>query len=194
MRSHRISSTIAAATTLAVVLGGCGSDAQEPEVLPGESDSAGTSPDEAATTAEGTEGTSSADEGAGEDEPTEDVDASEGEDPVSDDGSAESGDGEDGDDSGLPTVPDEYADALVVAWGAGDQGTMTRLGTEEVVHILGDGGGPDWAQTGSEGAAGSTIVTYQNSQSGDVLTLRVDNAGASEGAEQAVVEARYETD
>ena len=81
----------------------------------------------------------------------------------------------------------------MVAWGSGDQETMARLGTDEVVHILGDGGGPNWAQTGAEGAAGSTIVTYEDSESGDVLTLRVDNAAVSEGAEQAVVEARYET-
>ena len=67
------------------------------------------------------------------------------------------------------------------------------MATPEVVHILGDGGGPHWQQTNAEGAAGSTIVTYENSQSGDVLTLRVDNATASKGADQAVVEARYET-
>lgn len=98
-----------------------------------------------------------------------------------------------GDEVDLPTEPAAYADALVVAWGAGEQAVVERMATPEVVHILGDGGGPDWQQTGAEGAAGSTIVTYENTDSGDVLSLRVDNAAASEGADQAVVEARYET-
>lgn len=98
-----------------------------------------------------------------------------------------------GDEVDLPTEPAAYADALVVAWGAGEQAVVERMATPEVVHILGDGGGPTWQQTGAEGAAGSTIVTYENTDSGDVLSLRVDNAAASEGADRAVVEARYET-
>lgn len=193
MKGRRTSSTIVAATTLAVILAGCGGDNEEPEVLLNESADEQTSPpdDAAQDTADGA---------------TEDQDAAGTTDPAGGDRPVETnepgatevetqtpGDDGGGGEAGLPTVPVEYADALVVAWGSGDQQTMAQLGTEEVVHILGDGGGPNWAQTGVEGAAGSTLVTYENSQSGDVLTLRVDNAAASEGAEQAVVEARYET-
>lgn len=93
----------------------------------------------------------------------------------------------------VPTQPVDYGNALITAWGVGDQEEMQRLGTAEVVHILGDEGGPNWMQIGAEGAAGSTILTYYNSESDDTLTLRVDNAAASQGAEHAVVEARFET-
>jgi len=93
----------------------------------------------------------------------------------------------------VPTQPVAYGNALITAWGVGDQEEMQRLGTAEVLHILGDEGGPNWMQIGADGAAGSTILTYYNSESDDTLTLRVDNAAASEGAEHAVVEARYET-
>ena len=91
-------------------------------------------------------------------------------------------------------APDRWrtgVDALVQAWGSGDRARMEALGTAEVLHILGDQGGPHWDQTSVEGATGSTIVTYTNTDSGDTLELRVENEAASQGAEQSVVEARY---
>lgn len=91
-----------------------------------------------------------------------------------------------------PTVPEDYADSLVVAWGEGDQATVQQLATDEVVQTLGEGGSPHWERISTEGAAGSTIVTYSETQTGQVLSLRVDNAQASQGAEHAVVEARLQ--
>ncbi|MCK0113365.1 hypothetical protein MWU75_14540 [Ornithinimicrobium sp. F0845] len=94
----------------------------------------------------------------------------------------------------LPTAPEDYADTLVVAWGEGDRAAMQRLATDEVVHTLGDRGSPHWERISTEGAAGSTIVTYTETQTGEVLTLRVDNAQADHCAEHSVVEARFEDD
>src|SRR5699024_11329753 len=61
------------------------------------------------------------------------------------DGSAEGGSttepvagGQDGPGAeNLPTVPVEYADALVIAWGAGDQDAMAQLAPTGVVDVLG---------------------------------------------------------
>lgn len=174
----RTSSTIITATTLAVLLTACGGDGDEPEVLAPGTSSESSAPDDG-----GQETSDAPADGTGE--TTEEPPADE----TSDD---ETSDDETGDDAGdLPTEPAAYADALVVAWGAGDHATMEQLGTAEVVHILGDGGGPDWQQVDSVEYAGSTEVTYENTDSGDHLMLRVDHGILTEGGEQAVIQAQY---
>ena len=199
MKAHRTSSTVVGLTALAVILGGCGSTSEDPEVIPAENSSeqtggpAGDATDEAGTT-QGSGGDSTVTEGEAAGATDTQDDGQDGDDGQAGDDGSDEGSGEgsgDGAPADIPTVPVDYADALVVAWGAGDHATMEQLGTAEVVHILGDGGGPNWEQVDSDGAAGSTSVTYRNTESGDTLALRVDNAAASEGAEQAVVQAKY---
>lgn len=169
MQARRTSRLIVSTTALAVILAGCGEASEEPEVTPAEG---------------------STEQAEGESTAATDLPGD------GDEGGSEGGAGQDpggGAPADIPTVPADYADALVVAWGAGDQATMETLGTAEVVHILGDGGGPNWEQVSSEEYAASTSVTYANSQNGDTLALSVDNAVASEGAEQAVIQAKYTT-
>ena len=192
--SHR-TSTLITALALTALLSACGGDADEPEVLAQETSSASSAPEDEGAEDEAPEETESpADTGGetaeetGADETTEEPPADEtgGDDETGSDD--ETGGGEAGE---LPTVPVEYADALVVAWGAGDHATMEQLGTAEVVHILGDGGGPNWEQVDSVEYAGSTEVTYENTDSGDHLMLRVDHGILTEGGEQAVTQAEY---
>ncbi|QDO88027.1 hypothetical protein FNH13_06420 [Ornithinimicrobium ciconiae] len=181
MRSRRSTTTVLTATALVALLAGCSGNDQ-PEVVapaststsPPDSSQATTPPDNASATTSPMD-TSHTTSDAGATSAPEDS------------GSSTS----DASDTTLPTVPADYADALVQAWGSGDRARMEALGTAEVLHILGDQGGPHWDQTSVEGATGSTIVTYTNTDSGDTLELRVENEAASQGAEQSVVEARY---
>lgn len=92
----------------------------------------------------------------------------------------------------IPTAPVDYADAFVVAWGVGDSARMEQLASAEVVGALDEVGGPNWDQTGHDAGAGSSFVTYQNTEDGRTLELRVANEAASQGEAQAVVEAKVE--
>lgn len=173
MNSRR-STTIIAAASLVALLAGCSSNDQPEPVSTGITSQTTSPPDDSQATTS----------------PPDSSDATSSPDA----GSATSGEDVGAADAALPTVPAEYADAFVRAWGSGDQTTMTRLGTSDAVASLdshGDTGGPHWDQTSAEGAAGSTIVTYTNTESGDTLELRVQNETASQGAEHAVMEARY---
>lgn len=174
MNSRRSTTTLIAATSLVALLAGCsGNDQPEPVSTPVTSTTS-RSDDSQATTSQPHESSSTAAPDAGSATSGEDVGATDG----------SSG-------AALPTVPGEYADALVRAWGSGDHMTVERMATAAVVHTLGDQGGPHWEQTSAEGAAGSTIVTYTNTESGDTLELRVQNETAGQGGEHAVKEARY---
>ena len=97
--------------------------------------------------------------------------------------------------AGFPTTPVDYADALIVAWGEGDESTMQDLAQPEAVHALEDismPGGPHWRQTGSDADAGSTFVTYTNSGDGTVVEVRVRNEDASNGQPNAVAEVKLQ--
>lgn len=95
----------------------------------------------------------------------------------------------------LPSSATEYADALVVAWGNGNEAQMKQLATDQVVALLtghSAAGGPNWSQTGSDAGAGSVFVSYENADDGSVLNLRVQSQVVGQGHEQGVVEANFE--
>lgn len=93
-----------------------------------------------------------------------------------------------------PTNAVDYTDALVIAWGAGDESTMQDLAQPEVIQTLqeyGVPGGDNWKRTTSNSGAGSTFVTYENTYDGTTIEVRVTNAEASRGAPNAVAEAQF---
>lgn len=95
---------------------------------------------------------------------------------------------------GFPTNAVDYADALVIAWGEGDEPAMQDLAQPEVLEVLeeyGIPGGSHWEQTDSDSGAGSTFVTYENSEDATIVELRVRNEDASSGEPNAVVEAKF---
>lgn len=96
---------------------------------------------------------------------------------------------------GFPTNPVDYADALVVAWGEGDKPTMQDLAEPEAVQTLEEvsmPGGPHWQQAGSDAGAGSTFVTYENTDDGTRIDIRVGNEYASNGEPHAVAEVKLQ--
>lgn len=173
MNRRSTTTAILAAGTLVALLSGCAGDGDAPETV---APNTSTAPPDAASATTGSDAAGSTGAPPGGADTAEDSSRATGP----------------GDTQGaLPTVPTDYADTLVRAWGSGDQPTMQRLATDEVIHTLGDRGGPSWEQTSAEGAAGSTIVTYTNTEDGDTLALRVQNSAVSAGEEHAVVEATY---
>ena len=97
-------------------------------------------------------------------------------------------------DTDFPTNALDYADALVVAWGEGDESAMNDFAGSQAVDALEDyglPGGSGWEQTESDSGAGSTFVTYENADDGTKVELRVENEAASSGQAQAVNEAKF---
>lgn len=184
MNTRRSTYSVLTAAALVAVLTGCSTGDDQPEpVTPENTSTSATPPDDAAATTSNSDG--SATTGASPAAAPGETSAA----PATSDAATTSTGPESG--AALPTVPTDYADALVRAWGSGEQATVERLASPEAVQGLGDHGDAHWDQTSAEGAAGSTIVTYTNTESGDTLELRVDNQTASQGAEHAVAEARY---
>lgn len=97
-------------------------------------------------------------------------------------------------DTDFPTNALDYADALVVAWGEGDESAMHDFAGQQTVDALKDygmPGGSSWKQTESDSGAGSTFVTYENADDGAKVELRIGNEAASNGQPQAVKEAKF---
>lgn len=93
----------------------------------------------------------------------------------------------------IPTDPADYADALIQAWGIGDDDRMGQLANDEVIDALTDvamPGGSHWDQTGADSGAGSSFVSYTNTETGATVDLRVENETASAGEQHAVVEVK----
>lgn len=93
MQARRTSRLIVSTTALAVILAGCGEASEEPEVTPAEG---------------------STEQAEGESTAATDLPGD------GDEGGSEGGAGQDpggGAPADIPTVPADYADALVVAWG-----------------------------------------------------------------------------
>lgn len=120
--------------------------------------------------------------------------APEGTESVPDDSDDDSAPGEEP-GGGFPTNPVDYADALVGAWGEGDKPVMQDLAEPEVVQTLEElsmPGGPHWQQTGSDAGAGSTFVTYENTDDGTSINIRVSNEDASNAEPHAVAEVKLQ--
>src|SRR5699024_12289439 len=87
----------------------------------------------------------------------------------------------------------DYADARVQAGGLGDEDRMSKLASGQVVDDLTRAempGGSHWDQTGADAGAGSSFVSYTNTENGATVDLRVENETASAGEQHAVVEAK----
>lgn len=103
-------------------------------------------------------------------------------------------DADDNDDAALPTNAADYADALIRAWGAGDKDQMDDFAADAVVDTLTSHaakGGDGWKRTSQDAGAGSVFLTYRNAGDKAEVELRVDNAKASAGDDEAVVEAKF---
>lgn len=73
-----------------------------------------------------------------------------------------------------PTDPVKYADELVVAWGQGDTDRVEAFASPQVAEKLeahGDDDVTHWDRVGGEGAAGTTYVEYENTVTGETMTL-----------------------
>ena len=86
-----------------------------------------------------------------------------------------------------------YADRLVRAWGRGDRTAAARYANPAVLDALfrfANPGGRDWVRTLSEGAAGTTFVTYRNLAGSGTVVLGVGNAAEADGQLHAVYRAQ----
>ena len=80
--------------------------------------------------------------------------------------------------------PAAWSDNLVRAWGRGDTKWMSYYATPTVTKALtriAAVGGPNWRRVASEGAAGTTYVTYRNSANDHRLTIAISNVRLSQG-------------
>ena len=73
-----------------------------------------------------------------------------------------------------PTDPVKYADELVRAWGQGDTDRVEAFASSKVAEELeahSDDEVTHWDRVGGEGAAGSTYVDYENTVTGEKMSL-----------------------
>lgn len=96
-------------------------------------------------------------------------------------------------DIDFPTNAEDYADALVEAWGDGDEPAMKDLAAPQAVDTLESYAMPDntdWEQTESDSDSASedgiVMVTYEEATYGTVLELEVNDELASDGQPYAV--------
>jgi hypothetical protein len=90
--------------------------------------------------------------------------------------------------------PVAWSDNLVRAWGRGDKSWMSYYATPAVVKSLTNispTGGPSWRRVATEGAAGTTYVTYHNDANGHQLVIGVSNIGLSQGDAHAAYRIQY---
>lgn len=81
-----------------------------------------------------------------------------------------------------PTVPVTYADELVRAWGQGATDRVEAFASPKVAEALakhGDDNGTHWDRVGSDGAAGTIYVDYENTVTGETMSLGVANEAVS---------------
>ncbi|WP_238350597.1 hypothetical protein [Kribbella shirazensis] len=88
----------------------------------------------------------------------------------------------------------QWSDNLIRAWGRGDAKWTAYYATPRAVQQLQSiaaKGGPHWTRIATEGAAGTTYVTYRNTVTGHTLGIGVSNAGLSQGDAHAAYMVRY---
>ena len=97
--------------------------------------------------------------------------------------------------AGLDSVT--YADRLVRAWGSGDRAAAGCYATGSVAAALfaqADPGGVHWRRTGSQGAAGTIYVTYDDNARGGTLTVGVQNLSREAGGWHAAYTERFQNE
>lgn len=85
-----------------------------------------------------------------------------------------------------PTDAVDYADELVIAWGAGNISRVQAFASKDAVAVLSGHGNADathWDRTGAEGAAGTTYVDYENTVTGQTMAVGVSSEAVSNGGE-----------
>ena len=88
----------------------------------------------------------------------------------------------------------QWSDNLVRAWGRGDTKWTAYYATPAAVrslHRVAAVGGTHWTRIRSEGAAGTTYVTYRNDVTRHTLVIGVSNVGLSQGDAHAAYTVRY---
>ncbi|WP_344199715.1 hypothetical protein [Kribbella karoonensis] len=88
----------------------------------------------------------------------------------------------------------QWSDNLVRAWGRGDAKWTAYYATPAAVrslHTVAARGGSHWTRIGTEGAAGTTYVTYRNDVTRHTLVIGVSNVGLSQGDAHAAYTVRY---
>ncbi|MGZ0148622.1 hypothetical protein ACXJJ3_16235 [Kribbella sp. WER1] len=88
----------------------------------------------------------------------------------------------------------QWSDNLVRAWGRGDSKWTAYYATPTAVrelHRVPAAGGTHWTRIASEGAAGTTYVTYRNDVTRHTLVIGVSNVGLSQGDAHAVYTVQY---
>ncbi|MCU4298228.1 hypothetical protein D3I60_14310 [Brevibacterium permense] len=81
-----------------------------------------------------------------------------------------------------PTDPVKYADELVRAWGKGDTDRVEAFASTKVAEELqshSDDEVTHWDRVGGEGAAGTTYVDYENTVTGEKMSLGLPTEAVS---------------
>jgi hypothetical protein len=97
-----------------------------------------------------------------------------------------------GDDE-IPSNAEDYAEATFEAWRSGDADMLDDLAADEALTVFESepyDTTSSWAAVGCNAGTGSVACTWQ-SATGETLEILVDNAMASAGEPDAVVEARF---
>lgn len=88
----------------------------------------------------------------------------------------------------------QWSDNLVRAWGRGDTKWTSYYATSTAtkqLHSIAATGGPHWTRIATEGAAGTTYVTYRNDVTRHTLVIGVSNVGLSQGDAHAAYTVQY---
>lgn len=97
-------------------------------------------------------------------------------------------------DREFPTNPTDYADDFVSAFGVGDKEKVAELATDSTYTALYAHPHPHadrWDRTSSQSRAGTTYVSYFNTEDKGRLTVSVKNETASHGDEDAVTSIEF---
>lgn len=88
----------------------------------------------------------------------------------------------------------QWSDNLVRAWGRGDTKWMSYYATPaatKALRAIAAKGGASWQRIATEGAAGTTYVTYRNASTGHRLVVGISNVGLSRGDAHVAYRIQY---